>query len=66
MTYEEVALRTVKLIFVDKEGGWVDISLRTSTGNWLRRVEASFAGVKGGRVKASICQSYNAWGKPLA
>jgi fatty acid synthase subunit beta len=28
MTYEEVTLRMVKLMFVEKEDRWVDVSLR--------------------------------------
>jgi fatty acid synthase subunit alpha len=53
MTYEEVTLRMVRLMFV--EDRWVDVSLRNS---WLRRVEERFAGVNGVGTKASILQSY--------
>ncbi|KAJ6624064.1 fatty acid synthase [Mycena sp. CBHHK59/15] len=45
MTYEEVVLRMVRLMFVSHEQRWVDISLRNLTGDWLRRVEERFAGV---------------------
>ncbi|KAG1876139.1 hypothetical protein C8R48DRAFT_669334 [Suillus tomentosus] len=43
MTYEEVALRMVRLMNL--------------TGDWLRRVEERFAGVNGG-LKASVLQSF--------
>ena len=66
MTYEEVTLRMVRLMFVEKEDRWVDISLRNLTGDWLRRVEERFAGVNGGGAKASILQSYTAFDDPLS
>ena len=62
MTYEEVTLRMVRLMFV--EDRWVDVSLRNLTGDWLRRVEERFAGVNGGGAKASILQSYTVLGMP--
>jgi len=58
MTYEEVTLRMVRLMFVEKEGRWIDLSLRNLTGDWLRRVEERFAGVNGGGPKASALQSF--------
>ena len=39
MTYEEVTLRMVRLVVVEKEGRWIDLSLRNLTGDWLGRVE---------------------------
>ena len=58
MTYEEVTLRMVRLMFVEMEYRWMNVSLRNLTGDWLRRVEERFAGVNGGGAKASILQSY--------
>jgi fatty acid synthase subunit alpha len=66
MMYEEVTLRMVRLMFVEKEGRWVDVSLRNLTGDWLRRVEERTAGVNGGGAKASILQSYTALDDPFS
>ncbi|EPQ52677.1 hypothetical protein GLOTRDRAFT_112049 [Gloeophyllum trabeum ATCC 11539] len=63
MTYEEVALRMVRLMYVAHESRWVDPSLRNLTGDWLRRVEERFAGVNGG-LKPSILQSYSSLNEP--
>ena len=64
MTYEEVALRMVRLMFVSHERRWVDISLRNLTGDWLRRVEERFAGVNGHSTKASLLQSFTSLDDP--
>ena len=37
MTYEEVTLRMVRLMFVEKEERWIELSLRNLTGDWWRR-----------------------------
>ncbi|KAI0635636.1 fatty acid synthase [Trametes polyzona] len=66
MTYEEVVLRMVRLMYVAHQERWVDISLRNLTGDWLRRVEERFAGVNGGGNKPSILQSYTSLDKPQA
>ena len=63
MTYEEVVLRMVRLMYVAHEERWVDLSLRNLTGDWLRRVEERFAGIDRG-TKASILQSYSSLDKP--
>lgn len=63
MTYEEVVLRMVRLMYVAHESRWVDISLRNLTGDWLRRIEERFAGVNG-KPKASILQSYTSLDSP--
>ncbi|KAI0649410.1 fatty acid synthase [Trametes meyenii] len=65
MTYEEVVLRMVRLMYVTHQERWVDLSLRNLTGDWLRRVEERFAGVNGG-LKPSILQSYTSLDKPQA
>ncbi|KAH7913599.1 hypothetical protein BJ138DRAFT_606981 [Hygrophoropsis aurantiaca] len=57
MTYEEVTLRMIRLMYVSHQSRWIDTSLRNLTGDWLRRVEERFAGVNGG-AKPSILQSY--------
>jgi fatty acid synthase subunit alpha, fungi type len=36
MTYKEVTLRMVWLMVVEKEGRWIDLSLRNLTSDWLR------------------------------
>jgi fatty acid synthase subunit alpha, fungi type len=64
MTYEEVVLRMVRLMFVAHEKRWIDKSLRNLTGDWLRRVEERFAGVNGA-VKASVLQSFSLLDDPL-
>ena len=66
MTYEEVTLRMARLMFVTKEGRWIDTSLRNLTGDWLRRVEERFAGVNGGGAKASVLQSFTSLNNPHA
>ncbi|KAH9856627.1 fatty acid synthase [Lenzites betulinus] len=65
MTYEEVVLRMVRLMYVAHQQRWIDISLRNLTGDWLRRVEERFAGVNGG-LKPSLLQSYTSLDKPDA
>ncbi|KAF7965824.1 hypothetical protein HWV62_41719, partial [Athelia sp. TMB] len=65
MTYEEVTLRMVRLMFVSKESRWIDISLRNLTGDWLRRVEERFASVNVSNSKASILQSFTSLDNPL-
>ncbi|WBW74907.1 fatty acid synthase beta subunit Fas1 [Schizosaccharomyces osmophilus] len=42
MTYAEVLYRTVDLLYVTKEKRWIDLSLRTFTGNLMRRIEERF------------------------
>lgn len=65
MTYEEVVLRMVRLMFVAHQKRWIDVSLRNLTGDWLRRVEERFASVNGGGPKPSILQSYTSLDDPL-
>ncbi|KAI6024835.1 hypothetical protein BKA83DRAFT_685883 [Pisolithus microcarpus] len=57
MTYEEVTLRMIRLMYVAQQDRWIDVSLRNLTGDWLRRIEERFAGVNGG-MKPSILQSF--------
>lgn len=63
MTYEETVLRLVRLTYVKHQSRWVDPSLRTLAGDWLRRVEERFAGVNG-KSKQSVLQSYNSLNEP--
>ncbi|KAF8638240.1 hypothetical protein AX17_002262 [Amanita inopinata Kibby_2008] len=65
MTYEEVVLQMVRLMYVASQGRWIDISLRNLTCDWLRRVEERFAGVNGGGGKPSVIQSYTSLDDPL-
>ncbi|KAG8997734.1 3-oxoacyl-[acyl-carrier-protein] synthase [Tulasnella sp. JGI-2019a] len=64
MTYEEVVLRMIRLMYVSHEKRWVDISLRNLTGDWLRRVEERLAGVDG-KPKTSVLQSYSSLDDPI-
>ena len=54
----------IRLMFVEKETCWVDISLRNLTGDWLRCIEGRLAGVNGGGAKASILQSFKSLNNP--
>ncbi|CCD27159.1 tetrafunctional fatty acid synthase subunit FAS1 NDAI_0J02670 [Naumovozyma dairenensis CBS 421] len=54
MTYEEVAQRLVELMFIKKTNSWTDITWRTFTGNFLRRVEERFTKTK----TVSVIQSF--------
>ena len=63
MTYEEVVLRMIRLMYVAHQERWIDLSLRNLTGDWLRRVEERFAGVDSGS-KPSIIQSFSVLDKP--
>ena len=65
MTYQEVVLRMIRLMFVAHEKRWVDLSLRNLTGDWLRRVEERFADVNVTSAKPSILQSYASLDDPL-
>ncbi|KAL0953237.1 hypothetical protein HGRIS_004490 [Hohenbuehelia grisea] len=67
MTYEETILRMIRLMYVEHETRWVDKSLRNLTGDWLRRVEERFAGIKGNPEKTkvrSVLQSYSQLDEP--
>ncbi|THV07258.1 fatty acid synthase [Dendrothele bispora CBS 962.96] len=64
MTYEEVVLRMIQLMYVSHQKRWVDISLRNLTGDWLRRVEERFAGIDGTSAKTSAIQSYSTLNDP--
>jgi fatty acid synthase subunit beta len=65
MTYEEVVLRMIRLMFVRHEARWIDVSLRNLTGDWLRRVEERFAGVNGSGGKHSLLQNFSSLNDPL-
>jgi fatty acid synthase subunit alpha, fungi type len=65
MTYEEVVLRMVRLMFVMHKKRWVDVSLRNLMGDWLRRVEEHFAGVNGSSSKPLLLQSFACLNDPL-
>ncbi|ODV81559.1 S-acyl fatty acid synthase thioesterase [Suhomyces tanzawaensis NRRL Y-17324] len=45
MTYQEVALRMVELLYVKKSQRWIDVSLRNFYGDILRRIEERFTTV---------------------
>ena len=54
MTYEEVVLRMIRLMYVSHQQRWIDLSLRNLTGDFCRRVEERFAG----EMRPSILQSF--------
>ncbi|KAE8554462.1 hypothetical protein EYB25_003001 [Talaromyces marneffei] len=43
MTYHEVVVRMVELMYISARGVWIDPSLQTLTGDFIRRVEERFA-----------------------
>ncbi|MCO5566161.1 hypothetical protein L7F22_019837 [Adiantum nelumboides] len=67
MTYEEVTLRLVRLLFVAHQTRWIDVSLRNLVGDWMRRCEERFAGIHTGGEKVSMLQNFSILDKePLA
>lgn len=58
MTYEEVALRLLRLLYVKHQSRWIDVSLRNLMGDWLRRCEERFAGMNTAGDKVSMLQSF--------
>lgn len=65
LTYEEVTRRMLRLLYVSHQSRWIDGSLRTLMGDWLRRVEERFAGIdmvslpSKSKSKLSFIQSYS-------
>lgn len=65
LTYEEVTRRMLRLLYVAHQSRWIDGSLRTLMGDWLRRVEERFAGIdmvevpSKSKSKLSFIQSYS-------
>jgi fatty acid synthase subunit beta len=60
MTYSQVLRRMVRLLYVAHERRWIDPSLRTLTGDWIRRTEERLSKVNGGGgKKESELQSYS-------
>ena len=55
MTYGEVIMRMVDLMYVKHESRWIDASLQRLTGDFIRRVEERFT-KKPGQI--SVLQSY--------
>ncbi|KAI4160184.1 MAG: hypothetical protein LQ342_005973 [Letrouitia transgressa] len=56
MTYGEVVRRMVDLMFVKHESRWIDRSLATLTGDFVRRLEERFTPSAG---KPSVLQNYS-------
>jgi enoyl reductase-like protein len=54
MTYEEITRRMIRLMYVEKQQRWVDVTLRNLLGDWLRRVEERFSGVEGNKLKCAL------------
>ncbi|KAJ3195403.1 3-oxoacyl-[acyl-carrier-protein] synthase [Irineochytrium annulatum] len=42
MTYKEVACRMLELLYISRESRWIDVTLRDTLGDFLRRVEERF------------------------
>lgn len=59
MTYEEVTLRLVRLLFVAHQSRWIDVSLRNLVGDWMRRCEERFAGIHTAGEKFSLLQNFS-------
>jgi fatty acid synthase subunit alpha len=66
MTYEEVAHRMTRLMYVQHQQRWIDPSLRNLVGDWLRRVEERFIGLLGSKNPESKLQSYQSLDDPSA
>ena len=63
MTYGEVVRRMINLMFVKHESRWIDQSLATLTGDFIRRLEERFTPSSG---KPSVLQSYSALDDPYS
>lgn len=61
MTYGEVIMRMVDLMYVKHESRWIDPSLQRLTGDFIRRVEERFT-KKPGQI--SVLQSYSELDEP--
>ncbi|KAI9681414.1 MAG: beta subunit of fatty acid synthetase [Caeruleum heppii] len=62
MTYGEVLGRMVDLMFVKHESRWIDKSLESLTGDFIRRIEERFAQ---GASKPSLLQSFSDLDEPF-
>jgi fatty acid synthase subunit beta len=60
LTYEQIAKRSVELMYVRGSKRWIDVSLRNFTGSFLRRVEERFAT----KVTTSVLPSFAALEQP--
>lgn len=60
MTYAEVAMRLVELMYIRSSNSWIDITFRSFTGDFLRRVEERFTKSK----TSSLIQSYSVLEEP--
>ncbi|KAL6718228.1 beta subunit of fatty acid synthetase [Lecanora helva] len=61
MTYAEVIMRMVDLMYVKHESRWIDPSLERLTGDFIRRVEERFTSRPG---KPSLIQTYSELDEP--
>lgn len=64
MTYAEVASRMVRLMYVAHEKRWIDPTLKSLTGDWLRRTEDRLSSVNDYTPKPSALQSYSSLDSP--
>ena len=62
MTYAEVVMRMVDLMYVKHESRWIDASLERLTGDFIRRLEERFTPASG---KSSLIQSYSELHEPF-
>ncbi|KAI8973281.1 fatty acid synthase [Mycotypha africana] len=60
MTYSEVLHRLIKLLYVELECRWIDVTLRNLVGDFMRRVEERFSTASA----PSMLQSYTQLDKP--
>ncbi|KAL8812479.1 MAG: hypothetical protein Q9223_000999 [Gallowayella weberi] len=61
MTYGEIVRRMVDLMYVKHESRWIDRSLASLTGDFIRRLEGRFAS---GAGKPSVLQSFSELNDP--
>lgn len=62
MTYYEVAMRMIELMYVSHEKRWIDKSHRNLTGDFIRRIEERFTGAEG---RSSLLQSFSTLDDPV-
>ena len=60
MTYEQIVVRCVELLFINRLNQWIDPSLRDFTGKFIRRIEERFATT----ATVSVVQSFTELNTP--
>jgi enoyl reductase-like protein len=65
MTYEEVLVGMVRLMYVMHKGQWINLLLRNWTGNWLQHTVEQFASLNGGKLKPLVLQYFMSLDEPM-